>query len=60
MSLLYKVANQRKKRPHSIMWYHNRRKELGLPPRHMTTLEYIKYQKAFKKAKRRYNQVRGF
>jgi len=60
MELLYKVAKNRKKRPHSIMYYHNRRKSLGLPPRRMSTIEYMQYKKAFKKAKRQYSYARGF
>jgi len=57
--LLYKIA-QRRKRTHSIMFYHNRRKSLGLAPRRMTTMEYMQYQKAFKKAKRNYSYAKGY
>jgi len=60
MGLLNKVASTKRKRPHGIMYYHNRRKELGLPSRKMTTMEYLKYKKAFRKAKRNYNHVRGY
>ena len=57
--LLYKIAEGRK-RTHGIMFYHNRRKELGLPPQRMSTMDYMQYQKAFKKAKRNYNYNRGY
>jgi len=57
--LLSKIA-QRQKRPHSIMFYHNRRKALGLAPKRMSTMEYLQYKKAFKKAKRNYSYAKGY
>ena len=58
--MLLKLAERKRRRPHSIMWYHNRRKQLGLPPKRMSTLEYMRYKKAFKKAKREYSYVKGY
>ncbi len=58
MNLLYKIANG--KRKHGIMFYHNRRKAMGLAPKRMSSMEYMRYQKAFKKAKRQYSYVKGY
>jgi len=59
LSLLKEAFEGRKRNHHSVLYYTNRRRQMGLPKRHMTIEQYIKYQKAMRKAKRDYSYVRG-
>ena len=56
---LYKLAKKRRQGPHGLLYQRNRRRKLGIPAKKMSVTEYIRYQRALKKSRRKYKRAWG-
>ena len=56
---LLKEAKKRRRSPHGLLYQRNRRRKLGIPSKKMSVMDYLKYQRALKKSRRKYKRAWG-
>ena len=59
MNALFLIKQADANNHHGVMYYHNRRKELGLPPKYYSYQQRIAFNRQMKKASRNYKRTYG-